>query len=244
MMNREIYEKDPRPNTLLNQGVAKVTSGQTDRGTGDAALRAHQLRLRRPVRRGVGPHPQHLPRPPGQARAAGRLGQRLLRLAASAIWSRCSSTSGPTSSSRTGPRPAGWPSCRPSVKDLLKELSTQAKRKGGLHAAAGTLGAGARDSVRLELLGIIFKSVGLPGDYSRACFLMWLRDEGLEDAVRQHIADGGRRLREGADQPLRLRRDRQGDPGGPARTSPASPPMSSSCCRSSSPRSTTSRSTT
>jgi len=28
-MNLEIYEKDPRTHTLLNQGVAKVTSGQT-----------------------------------------------------------------------------------------------------------------------------------------------------------------------------------------------------------------------
>ena len=26
-MNLEIYEKDPRTHTLLNQGVAKVTSG-------------------------------------------------------------------------------------------------------------------------------------------------------------------------------------------------------------------------
>ena len=29
MMNLEIYEKDPRTHTLLNQGVAKVTSGQS-----------------------------------------------------------------------------------------------------------------------------------------------------------------------------------------------------------------------
>ena len=28
MKNLEIYEKDPRTHTLLNQGVAKVTSGQ------------------------------------------------------------------------------------------------------------------------------------------------------------------------------------------------------------------------
>ena len=31
-----------------------------------------------------------------------------------------------------------------NIKDLLIELSTQAKRNGGLHAAAGTLGAGRR----------------------------------------------------------------------------------------------------
>ena len=29
MMNREVYEKDPRTHTLLNQGVAKVTTGRS-----------------------------------------------------------------------------------------------------------------------------------------------------------------------------------------------------------------------
>jgi len=74
-----------------------------------------------------------------------------------------------------------------NIQDLLKELSTNAKRLGGLHAAAGTLGAGAGDSVRLELLGIIFKSVGLPEQIARASFILWLRDEGMEDDVRQHV---------------------------------------------------------
>ena len=48
------------------------------------------------------------------------------------------------------------------MKDLLKELTIPAKRHGGLHAAAGDLGIGARESIRLALLGILFKSVGLP----------------------------------------------------------------------------------
>ena len=61
-----------------------------------------------------------------------------------------------------GARARGLAKLPPNIKDLLKELSTSAKRLGGLHAAAGTLGSGAGDSVRLELLGIIFKSVGLP----------------------------------------------------------------------------------
>ncbi len=30
MINREVYEKDPSLNRLLNQGVAKVTSGRSD----------------------------------------------------------------------------------------------------------------------------------------------------------------------------------------------------------------------
>src|SRR5438552_16830921 len=30
MIKREVFEKDPKTNKLLNNGVAKVTSGQTD----------------------------------------------------------------------------------------------------------------------------------------------------------------------------------------------------------------------
>src|SRR5262249_59899482 len=47
-------------------------------------------------------------------------------------------------------------------------------------------------SVRLELLGVIFRSVGLPEHYAGASFLMWLRHDGLEEKVRQHVAGAGR----------------------------------------------------
>src|SRR4029077_17596819 len=78
------------------------------------------------------------------------------------------------------------------IRELLTELLTQARRLGGLHAVAGTLGAGAGESVRLELLGLIFKSVGLPEHYASANFVMWLRHEELETGVRAHLAAAGR----------------------------------------------------
>ena len=78
------------------------------------------------------------------------------------------------------------------VKDLLLQLSTAGKRHGGLHAASGTLGASAGDSVRLALLAVVFRSVGLPESYSRARFVMRLLHDGLLDAVKDRIeADGG-----------------------------------------------------
>jgi len=51
------------------------------------------------------------------------------------------------------------------IQDHFKELSMQAKRHDGLHAASGTLGSGADNNVRLALLNIIFKSAGLPEEY-------------------------------------------------------------------------------
>ena len=78
------------------------------------------------------------------------------------------------------------------VSDLLTALSTAGRRGGGLHAAAGTLGSSAKGSVRLALLSIVFKSVGLPEQYPRARFVMWLRDNDCLDAVKAYIEQAGK----------------------------------------------------
>jgi len=74
-----------------------------------------------------------------------------------------------------------------SIQDSLKELSTKGTQGGGLHAAGGTLKAGA-GNVRMRVLQIIFKSAGLPTKFSPARLLMDLRDDGklpaLEAALR------------------------------------------------------------
>ena len=78
------------------------------------------------------------------------------------------------------------------VADLLKELTSAGKRLGGLHAASGTLRGELGDNVRLSVLNIIFKSVGLPAKYPVARFVMWLRDNGKLDAVKGRVQKGGR----------------------------------------------------
>lgn len=80
------------------------------------------------------------------------------------------------------------------VSEHLKELSTQGKRYGGLHAAAGKLGAGAGDKVRLALLGIVFKSKGLPEQYNRAQFVLWMKGEDILDPVETELKSAGRSL--------------------------------------------------
>ncbi len=74
----------------------------------------------------------------------------------------------------------------------LRELSTQGKRLGGLHAAGGKLGAGAGGSVRLALLGLIFRSAGLPEDYAAARFVLFLKRNGFLGAVQKAIEAEGR----------------------------------------------------
>ncbi len=78
------------------------------------------------------------------------------------------------------------------VADLLKELTTAGKRLGGLHAASGTLRGELGHNVRLSVLNIIFRSVGLPPKYPVARFVMWLRDNGKLDAVKSRVEKEGR----------------------------------------------------
>ncbi|MBV11173.1 MAG: hypothetical protein CMN21_18375, partial [Rubinisphaera sp.] len=78
-----------------------------------------------------------------------------------------------------------------SVRELFIELDNTAKREGGLHAASGTLGSSAAGSVRLALLSIVFKSVGLPIQYPVASFVMWLRREGIYDLVKDKVESTG-----------------------------------------------------
>jgi hypothetical protein len=63
------------------------------------------------------------------------------------------------------------------ITDLFKELSTLGKQNEGLHMAGGTLKAGA-GSVRMRVLSLIFKSVGLPSTYPHARFLIHLKLDG------------------------------------------------------------------
>jgi hypothetical protein len=89
-------------------------------------------------------------------------------------------------------RARGLTNLSTEVADLLKELTSAGKRHGGLHAASGTLRGELGDNVRLSMLNIIFKSVGLPAKYPVARFVVWLRDNGKLDAVKNRVEKGGR----------------------------------------------------
>lgn len=78
------------------------------------------------------------------------------------------------------------------VSDHLAELSTAGKRLGGLWSAAGTLGAGKSDAVRLAFLSVLFDSAGLSEEYPLARFIIWARKNGYLDAVRAAVEDAGR----------------------------------------------------
>jgi hypothetical protein len=72
------------------------------------------------------------------------------------------------------------------IVESLKELSTRGKQGAGLHSAGGTLKAGSGD-VRLRVLQIIFKSVGLPIKFGPAHLIMDLRRDGSFDKLEKSL---------------------------------------------------------
>jgi hypothetical protein len=188
MKNRDVYEKDPSQNKLLNQGVAKVTSGHS---TPELETLRFELSnfvcdgqyaagLARILTTYIG----HLDKPeqPG-VWVSGFFGSGKSHLVKvlQHLWNDFTFPD--------GARARGLARLPDNIKELLVEQSAAAKRAGGAHAAAGALGTSAADkSIRLELLGILFKSVDLPEHYHTASFILWMRQEGIEDQVRKHVA--------------------------------------------------------
>jgi hypothetical protein len=78
------------------------------------------------------------------------------------------------------------------ILEALRELDTQSRRFGGLHAASGTLPAGGSDSVRLTVLGIILRSMGLPPTYAQARFCLYLKNNGFLEQVKSAVEAAGK----------------------------------------------------
>ncbi len=192
MINRQVYLKDPSTRTLVNQGVAKVDEdvsasflavlryeletfvcdGQYEKGM-DLVLRTYLSNIDRGA-----------PEQPG-VWVSGFFGSgksHLVKMLRS-LWMNTVFPDGATA--------RGIAELPLSIHEHLKELDIQGKRHGGLHAASGTLGSGASGSVRLALLRIIFKSVGLPEQYPLARFVLWLKQENIFDEVKSIVEQEG-----------------------------------------------------
>ena len=79
------------------------------------------------------------------------------------------------------------------IEAHLRELDNLGTRHGKLISAGGTLKSG-NESVRMTLLGIIFKSLGLPERYPLARFLLDLRDDGTLDAFTEEVSKANKNL--------------------------------------------------
>lgn len=194
MKNQEVYWRDPLTAELLNNGVSKVAEIENDpvqvntlrfelenfvcdgeyaRGL-ERILKAYLDGLNREEQKAVwisgffGSGKSHL--------------VKMLRY----LWEDYRFSDGATARSL-----AKLP---PEVSDLLAELSNRSKAYGGLRAAAGTLGAGAMDNVRLAFVQLVLRSAGLPETLSQARFVLWLSSSGLYRKVEEALKDKKRDL--------------------------------------------------
>lgn len=193
MKNQEIYQKDPLINRLANNGVAEVTEDHSQAAQEILRYELETFVCDGQYEKGLEKILQTFLDNLGAAEQPGvwisgfyGSGKSHLAKMLRSLWVDESFADGATARSLTH--------LHNGVNDLLKELSTQGKRLGGLHAAAGKLGAGANDNVRLALLGMVFKSSGLPEQVHQARFVMWLKNEGLYDAISSELQSVGESL--------------------------------------------------
>ena len=188
MNNRDLFDKDIDAFSLENQGVAKVDEALDDqqRQTLRFELETfvckghYEEGLSRILESFVDTLRRKHEAPSAWVSGFFGSGKSHLVKMARALWTNQAFADG-----RTPRDIARLPS---SVADALKELDTLARqRKAILRAAAGTLSQGAGDSIRKAVLGIVFKALGLPTQYDEARALLWLRNEGIEQAVRNAL---------------------------------------------------------
>ena len=190
MNNRDIFQKDPVSQKLVNEGVASVNDEKTEQ-----AMTVLRYELETFVCDGQYEN--------GMAHILDTYLKNIEQAQQPAVWVSGFYGSGKSHLVKMlralwvdtvfddGASARGIANLPQTIRDGLKELSTQAKRHGGLHAASGTLGAGASGSVRLALLRILFKSAGLPEQYPVARFVMWLNNEGIYTHVRNEVEANG-----------------------------------------------------
>ena len=190
LKNRDVYEKDPSTRKLVNEGVARVTD---EKGKDEKTVLRYELETfvcEGQYENGLAHILETYLNNIDQAQqpaawVSGFFGSgkshfvKMLR----ALWLDLEFDDGATA--------RGIADLPQRIRDQLKELSTQSKRSGGIHAVSGTLGSGAAGSVRLALLSLVFKSVDLPEIYSVARFVMWLKSENVCNQVREYIEREG-----------------------------------------------------
>ena len=195
MKNRDIYQRDPDKITLLNNGVVAITDVLTDEERRTLRFELEHFVCEGEYNRGLARILDTYVSNTGQpeqpaAWISGFFGSGKSHLAKMLHYLWIDYTF-----PEDGATARGLARLPEEVKDHLTEISTLGKRYGGLHAASGTLGAGAGDSVRLSLLGIVFRSAGLPESYPQARFCIWLRKNGLYDQVCAEVEAVGRDFR-------------------------------------------------
>ena len=195
MKNRDVYRQDPDRITLLNNGVAAMTDALDSNERQTLRFELEHFVCEGQYRNGLvrilETYVSHQGQPEQPAAwISGFFGSGKSHLAKMLhfLWTDYTFPD-------DGASARGLAQLPHDVRELLTEVSTIGRRGHGLHAAAGTLGTGTGDSVRLALLGVVFKSLGLPEGFPQARFCLWLQKNGIYDRVSAALEERGRNFR-------------------------------------------------
>lgn len=194
MTNRDLYFRDPTTLELLNNGVSKVSEIGHDAGqiktlrfelqnfVCDGEYARGMERILKAYLAGLGKAEQSAVWVSGFFGSGKSHLVKVLRY----LWEDYQFADGATARSLV--------TLPTEITDLLTELSNRSKSLGGLRAAAGTLGAGSMDNVRLAFIQLVLRAAGLPENLAQARFILWLRSSGLEAKVEAALKKQAREL--------------------------------------------------
>lgn len=190
--NKELFTRDPLTSPIPNDGVAKVSTPQSDQ---EWQVLRYELdtfvcegEYQRGLDRILGTYLKYVGEPQQPAVwVSGFYGSgksHLVRVL-EYLWNDVKFV-------EDGATARGLAKLPADIKAHLQELTITGRKNGGLWSAAGTIGGGAGDSVRLAILGIVFRSAGLPEQYGKARFVIWLKQNDYYEALKSGVEAAGK----------------------------------------------------
>jgi hypothetical protein len=195
LLNRDVFDLDPSANSLQNDGVSKVNN--------TAALRYElstfvcEGEYEKGLFRILDTYLSHLSQttqPSAWVSGFYGSGKSHLVKILEALWS--------NDPLPDGQKPRDIARLPGDIREQFLQLSNEAKRAGGLWSASGMLSESGNQSVRMLILGIVYKAAGLSSNYGRARFRLWVRERGWENEIVHRITAQGREPQEEFDQYL------------------------------------------